>query len=296
MSNLKAPSLYLKTLLFFDNLFSTALSVLKVLILSNTKNKIPLASNTQCVVLGNGPSLKNSLTNHLDFFKNKELFCVNNFASSESYTELKPQNYIIMDPSFWKFEGSINPALEKMLNDLKEKTTWNLRFFIPNQARKSEYLQAFEKENTNIHISYFNYTVFRGFQNISFFIYRLGLGMPQCQNVVVACLFLAINMKFKEIYLLGADHNWHESLIVDDQNVVCLKHHHFYDKDSNIAYRKFYKDTLNKEAFTMKEIFQTWAKVFYGYEVLSKYAEALKVKVYNSSEVSFIDAFERKKL
>lgn len=294
MSILKKPTLYLKVAFLFSNLIRTAISILKVFILSNVKNKIPLASKKQCIVLGNGPSLKDSLDKHPDFFNDKELFCVNNFASSETYTLMRPRNYVIMDPSFWKF-GS-NPAIEKILTDLKEKTTWELRFFIPEQARQSQRLREFQKENKNIHIHHFNYTVFKGFQNISYLIYRLGLGMPQCQNVVVASLCLAISMRFKEIYLLGADHNWHESLIVDDQNIVCLKHVHFYDRETNIPSRKFYKDTSNTETFTMKEIFQTWAKVFYGYEVLRKYADYLKVKVYNSTEISFVDAFERKKL
>ncbi len=79
-------------------------------------------------------------------------------------------------------------------------------------------------------------------------------------------------------------------------NIVCLKHIHFYDNESEVQYRKFYKSTANKDTFTMREIFQTWAKVFYGYEVVRKYADSLNIKIFNASEISFIDALDRKNI
>jgi hypothetical protein len=45
----------------------------------------------------------------------------------------------------------------------------------------------------------------------------------------------------------------------------------------------------------MDEIFHAWAKVFAGYRAIRKYAESKQCKIINASEISFVDAFERKK-
>ena len=119
--------------------------------------------------------------------------------------------------------------------------------------------------------------------------------MPQSQNVLVAATFMAINMGYQQIELYGADHNWHEQLHVDDNNQVCIKQVHFNEDVSHVKLVPFYKLAHSKEVFRMDEIYTTWAKVFIGYQHLQHYAQACKVDVINASEVSFIDAFPRKK-
>jgi hypothetical protein len=120
--------------------------------------------------------------------------------------------------------------------------------------------------------------------------------MPQSQNVLVAAIFLGINMSFKKIYVFGADHSWHEHLHVNEENILCLKHIHFYENEENVSFVPFYKGAHLKETFSVAEIFATWAKVFNGYSALNHYANSRGCKIYNASEVSFIDAFERIKI
>jgi hypothetical protein len=43
----------------------------------------------------------------------------------------------------------------------------------------------------------------------------------------------------------------------------------------------------------MHEVFQTYAKIFYGYVQVNEYAKYKGAKILNASEVSFIDALER---
>ena len=101
--------------------------------------------------------------------------------------------------------------------------------------------------------------------------YKRNLAMPQSQNVLVACLFIAINMRFKQIYLAGADHNWLESLFVNQDNQLCIKEFHFYtEKPNELKYQLFYKNHETKEMFSVKEILQTFSKVFEGYENIKK--------------------------
>ena len=120
--------------------------------------------------------------------------------------------------------------------------------------------------------------------------------MPQSQNVLVASTFLAINTGFKEINIVGADHTWHEHLHVDENNVLTNKQFHFYDNEEKITYVPFKKGMHLSETFKVHEIFATWSKTFYGYFVLQNYANSRNCKIYNASEITFIDAFERKKI
>jgi hypothetical protein len=120
--------------------------------------------------------------------------------------------------------------------------------------------------------------------------------MPQSQNVMVASIFLSLNIGFKNTYIVGADHSWHQTLHLDDTNILCIKDTHFYEDEEKVKYRPFNKGTHLKETFKLHEIFTAWAKVFYGYIALEEYSKYKNCKIYNASEVTFIDAFERKKL
>jgi Protein of unknown function DUF115 len=278
---------------FFSNCTQTIASLGKVLMKSKPGTRLPVADGASCIVLGNGPSLKTSLEKHPDFFKQHTLFCVNSFSITPEYTLLKPAYYVILDPGFWYGESEV---VVNTIASLKSKTTWTVHLLVPHEAKKSANFREIEKHNSNIKISYFNYTVYKGFQNIGFWLFDRNMAMPQSQNVLVATLFLSMNTGFKEVYLFGADHGWHESLHVNDDNVLCFKDTHFYDGKEQPSYRPFYKGIHLKETFTMHEILVTFGKIFLGYMMMNDYAKHRKTKIFNASETSFIDAFERVKI
>ena len=273
---------------------NTFISLVKVLLLSKFRTKLPQATENTCIVLGNGPSLNDSLQKHPDFFKKHPLICVNSFSVTELYTQLQPTYYVILDPGFWL---SNNDLINNTIDCIKKKTTWPVHLLVPPQAAKSELFAQLENQNPNIKINYFNYTVFKGFNAIAYYFYKRNLAILQSQNVLVASLFLAVNIGFKNIYLFGADHTWHQTLHVNDENVLCVKHVHFYESEEKINYTPFYKGLHKKdETFKMHEILITLGKTFYGYIAINEYAKHQNCIIYNTSEISFIDAFERIKL
>ncbi|MDQ3049126.1 MAG: hypothetical protein M3R27_16385, partial [Bacteroidota bacterium] len=279
---------------WISSLLNTCISVLKVMLRSKTGIRLPSATTDTCIVLGNGPSLKTSLQKHPDLFKNHPLVCVNSFSVTDEYILLKPGYYVMLDPGFWFGDNSelVNSTLESIIS----KTTWPLELIVPQLAAKSALITEISKKNPNIHVTFFNYTVFKGFQNIAYSFYRKNLAAPQSQNVLVAAIFCSINIGFKKILLFGADHTWHEQLHVNDENVLCLKNIHFYENESSISHKPFYKGVHSKETFRVDEIFVTWGKTFYGYVALNDYAISENCEILNASEISFIDAFKRVKL
>ncbi len=281
---------YKASVTFLVQFSNTLLSLIKIIISTDFKvNKLPSANSVSCILLGNGPSLTTSLTKYENTLHNYSLICVNNFASTPQFEQLKPSYYVMLDPSYW----AVNPTKEvaNCFKDLSNKTSWEVHLLVPAQAKKSAHFINIISSNKNISVHYFNYVVFKGFDSMAHFLFKRNLATPQCQNILVACLFLGINIGFKNIYLLGADHTWHQNLHINQNNDLCLKDVHFYDDVEHTNYRLFYKDASHTSTFKMHEILATLSKAFYGYETIKHYADSRDTTIYNASEISFIDAF-----
>lgn len=279
---------------FFKNLFLSALSIIKIIVKSRFSSKLPEVADKKCLILGNGPSLKETILNNEEEIHSYEKICVNTFSVSQEYKKFKPKHYILLDPGWWEFpeEGRIKKALDAIRDD----TTWEMNILVPFEAKKSKVFDKLAAENSCLNVFYFNYTVLEGFDFFKHWLYKINLGTPQCQNVMVACLFLAINMGYKNVTIVGADHSWHKDLVVNDNNVVCIEHHHFYHGKDEIKLVPFKKVSFNEDVFTMEEAFFTLSKVFKGYEEINKYARVKGVNIFNGGIGSFVDAFKRIKL
>lgn len=282
----------LKTLEFTKQLVNTFLSLIKILIKSKFTTTLPKAETDTCIVLGNGPSLKKSLVQYQDVLTKLDLLCVNNFSITQEYELLKPKYYVLLDPAY--FAKTPLKVVEDCFNNIKTKTSWELILLVPTQAKQSPLLQQLCLDNTHVKLICYNYVPFKGFNNIGHYLFKKRLAMPQSQNVLVASLFLGINLGFKKIYLLGADHTWHVNLHVNEKNELCLKDEHFYQKENGNDTIILYKENSKTETVKLHEAFLSCGKAFEGHYNVNKYAILRNVNIYNSSDVSFIDAYVRK--
>jgi len=253
-----------------------------------TKNK----ANKKCIVLGNGPSLAHDLENKPDIFSSMDSMCVNFFAFSEYYEQIKPKYYVILDPNFW--QENLSEGVEdrdRFLDVFVQKTSWNLTLYMPHDAKNSTVLARLIN-CSNIKTEYFNRTPVDGFSWFRHFLYKRSLGMPLAQNVLVASVFLALNLEYEEVYIVGADHSWHEEIEVGKDNVLYVRQKHFYDSEEVVELKPFFH-AGDKGVFNIYQVFDGWAKLFYSYMLLRKYADELGVKIYNASSKTYVDAFER---
>ncbi len=286
-----AKQVYKFTTTWISNAVNSALSALKIAAVAKRAPNLKAmknASNPKCVVLGSGPSLKQAMAQR-GREANTSYLAVNTFVFSESFELMQPEFYVVLDPGMWLSDAE-TPM--KTMEMLKQKTTWNMVLLIPYSARKSRFATELSK-HSYIQVQFVNYVVCKGFESVMHYFFRKNLAMPQSQNVLVAALFLATNIGYGEIELWGADHDWHKTLFVDDQNVVCVKQIHFYEQEQEVRYLPFYKGLHVKETFRMDEIFFAWAKVFHGYHVVRNYATSRGVTIRNATPGSFVDAFER---
>ncbi len=114
---------------FMNQAIASCISIFKIIIRTKFDLKLPKASVENCLILGNGPSLKQSLEKDLDMFKKSTLMCVNNFAASAEFTMLKPSYYVILDPGF--FIDKQRKDIVETFGILKNNVDWELTSFYP---------------------------------------------------------------------------------------------------------------------------------------------------------------------
>lgn len=201
-----------------------------------------------------------------------------------------------MDPIYWGTTPSdnIKTIIEADYEKLKN-VSWNLFVFMPNAALENNVFKGLLETNPYIKFIYINTnTIQTKDRNLLYSLYKSNNAMPAVQNVLVSCLYLAINIGYKNIFVYGADHSWHLSLIVNENNIPCLIDKHFYDKSENIQYTPIYKDVSETIPFKISELFQAYSIVHEQYNILEDYSKYIGAKIHNLSKFSCIDAFERK--
>ncbi len=255
-------------------------------------------ANRNCVVLGNAPLIKNELKNeHIKkFLNNADVICVNGFPLMRNFFELKPKYYIYLDPAICDKEANKNDEylikLNQSVKSVIEKVDWKLNIILPEIARDWNVLMDIPKSNPNINLIYINTrhidinsTPFyhAGHKNL---LYKINMYSPKVQTVLVGCLYFAINVGYKSIYLMGAENSWFKYIGVDENNQLYINDKHCYDKDDK-ENRRYLPD------MTIAEELQAEVSVFKSYEDLEDYSKYMGAKIYNATNPSAIDAFER---
>lgn len=252
------------------------------------------ADDNEIHILGNGPSLKSDLVAGNFLFNNKKCMCVNDFAKSDYFETVKPVYYVLIDPDYWR-QNSLSTLIrtrEEVYTLINDKTTWDMALILPMHARSHyDWTQRFDNRKVRIH--FFNAIPISGFKALNHFLYKYNFGMPHAQNVLVAAIFIAINAGYKNIFLHGADHSWHEDIAVNDENIVCYKNKHFYDETENVSLTPWEKGDISGVTWKMHELLSALAKMFEGYHYVKAYADYRYARVFNASHKSHIDAFQR---
>lgn len=270
--------------LFFSKLQQTTLSIVKIVLQSKRVGHLydkPL--HEDIVILGNGPSLRPLIENKGDFLKGKSLLAVNYAVLSDYYTQLRPDYYLVADPLFFAQAS----YCDKLFGNMVEKTTWDIQLYLSAAARKSTLWQSALQGNKYIHVHYFNMTPVEGFDWFIHRAFSCGWGLPRPRNVLIPAIMTALRMPFRTIYIAGADHSWLKEIWVNDDNVVMEDLNHFYDKKGSERYvsQKHLHDLL-----------QSMYVAFRSYHIIRHYADKKNRVIYNITEGSYIDAFDRKKI
>lgn len=244
------------------------------------------------VILGNGPALNNYRQSLTVPEENVDYMCVNFFGKHESFLFFRPRHYVVFDPLLFQDlddETSIGACL---LSEVDSRVKWNMRFYIPLRFWGLRKKISKLLSSSNIEVIYFRDAGFLVKENkVSLWMMKHQIISPKAQNVLIACIYLAILLNYHKVFLEGADHSWHKYLSLNKENKLMIKDVHFYD--GNPKETPFLKDPKNRVHFTMSEIFYVFYRVHKGYVALRCLADRYGIKVINRTPDSFIDAFER---
>jgi hypothetical protein len=284
---------------FIVGLIQTKLSALRILLQSNFIGIIQQESQTKpLLILGNGPSLNDTLKNNpAATLQGFDLMAVNAAACSEQFSALQPKLYILNAVTYFQNDSELSPFYIQAKNDLfealNEKTRWNMTLLVPFRAKKSIDFQMLLTSNSNLNVSYFNQTPVEGLNFWSHRWYNLGWGMPRPHNVLIPGIMVGIRLGYKTIGIVGADHSWLADLSVNENNEALLRHVHYYATDGTQPMKV--EDRIDRPR-KLHEIIHKFYLSFKGYWQIKTYAKAKHVSIINASSVSMIDAFDRKTL
>lgn len=238
------------------------------------------------IVLGNGPSLADTIAESAGTLRRYPLMAVNFAANTPEYAALRPRYYVLADPHFFRNLSDVN--VSALIRNLDSQTKWPLTLFAPDSARR--YVPAFS--NQNIKTEYFKMTAVEGYRTFEHLAFAAGLGMPRPRNVLIPALMTGIALGFKTIYIVGADHGWTRTLSVNDRNEVISIQPHYYEEDSNEK-RRIRTEYLR---YPLHKILESFMVAFRSYHTIERYARSRGVEIVNSTPGSFIDAFTRRPL
>ncbi len=283
--------MYDKRVGWIYSFIDTVLSIIRIFQYSRFKKTNRIERNSdRCIIMGNGPSLINTLKENKSNLSKLDLVAVNFMGLSPEYIEYKPNVYVLCDPGFW-LENVDKDLEEKVISfyrHIAEKTTWNLQLYLPYRARKVKRIENILSPNKNVTLNYYNKTKFEGYKCLKYWFYDKQWGMSRTQNVLVAALILAIYSEYKEIYLAGADSDWIKHLWIDEKNNLRINDYHYY-KDSP-------KNIERVLSLKMHEQLTALYFAFKSYVEIENYSVYRKIKIYNTGLNSFIDAFEKKEM
>ena len=264
---------------------TTAASLLKIAVRSRRPSPaVRREAGSAIVILGNGPSLAQTIARHSEWLASLPLLAVNFAANTEEWKRLRPEFYVLVDPHF--FDGiRTNANVERLWRNLSE-AAWDITLYVPvSRAPEARRLTA----GSRIRVKTLNLTPVEGAKLIAHAAFRLGLGMPRPRNVLIPSIMIAMREGFDTIYLAGADHSWTRTLSVDDHNRVCTVQPHFYkDNDSE---RQRVETTYSD--IHLHQMLESLTIAFRSYFRIADYADSRGCRVVNITPGSFIDAFPR---
>lgn len=247
------------------------------------------------IVIGNGPSLLDSVK-ELNL-EGKDCIVVNHFCETNLYSQIKPRYYLLADPAYWGNIGTyadwLRSKILRFIDSFVNKTTWDINLIVPSTAMGSEFLERI-KDNKFIHVYFLNMKNSASPTTLQekFEAWDSNLIAPPAQTCLNACVWLGIFLRYKRIYLIGADTTWIEQVHVDQEtNEVYTIDSHFYGEKKI----PLYADVEGKIPQKLHDELICISRALSYYWDLKYYADYADVHIFNASKYSLIDAYERKK-
>jgi hypothetical protein len=242
-------------------------------------------------VLANGPSLKEVLP-HLtydDEFKNIDFIVMNFFAFDDVFFKIKPKHYCLADPMFFKENHRIDDV-RKLFAILQNNVDWEMNIYIP-RVRYRQFMALSSIANDKITIVKMNTVNYIGYEYWRNFFYKNGVSIPFLASVAILAIYVALNSGYSSIKLYGVDHNFFDTLCINEKGELCSKETHFYDNDQVVMKPMLRSD--NSNVWKVSDFLLEKRMLFQSHDLLANYAQYLQVNIFNCTRQSMIDSYNK---
>ncbi len=239
----------------------------------------------RCFIIGGGPSVSDI---DLGLLRNECTFVMTEFDKDSQYNKLRPKFHAIIDSIYcYEHESEYWPSRFKAKDQSVDPST-TLLLNLETKTFVEKY-NLFKK-----HQVYYMGTQGIFTDNLPFNI-ALDKYVPQPKNSVLMCLMIAAWMGFKEIYLLGCEHNFLSQNIGFGKSIV---YDHSY-KDGLSELDSSNKELMDKY-FRSRDIYMNYEKnianilqLFKNYRFFFQKSKKLYpgINIYNATPNSFLDVF-----
>jgi hypothetical protein len=217
----------------------------------------------RCFIIANGPSIKQQ---DLTVLRDETTLVVNSFHFHPDYARIRPTYHVVVDP----LHVVDRPNAIAWLRELERMETPTTHIF-PVEGE-----ELFRKHGLfrNKDVRY----VLLSEQRCAPGSVKANLARPASgvQCVSAAALLAACFLGFREIYLLGCDHDWLAHPTVDT---------HFYDSNPH------YPDTM--ASYTYEKMMEDQLALWQEYKGLREFALERGIRIFNATRGGFLDIFPR---
>jgi len=252
------------------------------------KKRILIKRNSKAIIIANGPSLEFDIIVLKDLINkdNFDLFCVNNFAISDLFFDLKPDFYFFSDHLFWRddlkddFLNDRNYLFERILT-----VDWPLTI-ISLPGAKNKFSVAFGS-NPHIRVIKINYLPLNlSFDSLYYFVFKFNIGDIFNINSATSLFWILLRSKYESIDLFGVDFSGFQNLTPENKSNTSS---HFYKniKSENNLDNKY---TINVSKSMSYRFYQIYMG-FRAFDILEYISSKSKIKVKNYSSKSYVKNF-----
>lgn len=271
--------LYKKMLIYFNNRNLKKVNFENGL--NSFKNKY---IGERCFILATGPSIKNQ---DLSLLKGEKCIAVSMFHMHELINTIRPIWHVFA-PSHYPFKFDVsNKIFETCYNAYKEN--YDIQFWIGHRNYKYSHKEYFKLSKSqfytrfieNIHwVDYSHSESLSEKNKNNHRVWDPTIEPFEIRTVIYSAIQLAYYLGFKDIILLGCDHDY-----LND--ISRIENHHFYDDSHGFSDRS-HLNSFTKEKW-FKEYYYRWKE----YRLMNEYLATKNVKVLNATEGGMLDVFPR---
>jgi hypothetical protein len=241
------------------------------------KARQTLASNHQlkdvhngerCFILATGPSINKQ---NLKLLRGEKCIAVSNFFLHPDYNIIKPYYYCVAQCH----SPVTEEAWQAWISEMADRTIDAAMFF----SLKDQPSILLNGNFMNRKVFYLKF----GESWDGAFVGDIDITrpLPLPQSVTLIALVVALYLGFRNIHLLGCDH---------DGFLHVYESRHFYDENKDVLVKKGYNEWYQRD---LGEQFRAAYNLWLQYKVIRAYAQKNGINIYNATEGGYLDVFPR---